>query len=246
MKGKKLNILIQDGMKIYNWKEYDFVGTVAEFAKLHCKCKAKTYTNSVKYVSRHRYNNMDGREQKAYDDKRKRARRAYCIYTDDNAESGYLVSKKEFEAVNLPEVEKHCEPIFLTYRDVYIPLNFIGDKRVENPVPSAMLLFRKEAERFATQSMLALGYFNTRDKEEKSDVCISHTTIYIKYPCGIRFQFDSCVSNDGVDNCRLTLIRNGENDIYNCFRDGRILTVHGIERVCRPNAECQRADWFFS
>lgn len=83
---------------------------------------------------------MDGREQKAYDDKRKRAKRAYYIYTDDIAESGYLVSKKEYEAVNLPEVEKKYEPIFLPYRDVYIPLNFIGDSRVKNPVPSAMLL----------------------------------------------------------------------------------------------------------
>lgn len=233
-------------MMIYNWKEYGFVGTVADFAEGHCKCKAKTYTNSVKYVSRHRYNNMDGREQKAYDDKRKRAKRAYYIYTDDNTESGYLVSKKEYEAVNLPEVEKKYEPIFLTYRDVYIPLNFIGDRCVENPVPSAMLLFRKVAMSFATQSMLALGYFNTRDNEENPDVCISHTTIYIKYQCGIRFQFDSCVSNNGVDNCRLTLIRKGEDDIYNCFRDGRILTVHGIERVCRPNPDCRRADYFFT
>ena len=232
-------------MKIYNWKEYGFVGTVADFAECHCKCKAKTYTNSVKYVSRHRYNNMDGREQKTYDNKRKRAKRAYYIYTDYNAESGYLVSKREYEAVNLPEVDKKYEPIFLTYRDVYIPLNFIGDRRVENPVPSAMLLFRKVAISFATQSMLALGYFNTRDNEENPEVCISHTTIYIKYPCGISFQFDSCVSNNGVDNCRLTLIRKEKDDIYNYFRDGRILTEHGIERVCRPNPDCQRADYFF-
>ena len=232
-------------MKIYNWKEYGFVGTVADFAERHCRSKAKTYTNSVKYVSRYRYNDMDGREQKAYEDKRKRAKRAYYIYTDVNTESGYLVSKKEYEAVNLPEVEKKYEPIFLTYRDVYIPLNFIGDRRVENPVSSAMLLFRKVAISFATQSMLALGYFNTRDNEETTDVCISHTTIYIKYPCGISFQFDSCVSNNGVDNCRLTLIRKEKDDIYNCFRDGRILTVHGIERVCRPNSDCQRADYFF-
>lgn len=77
---KKLNILIQNDMKIYNWKEYGFVGTVADFAKRHCKCKAKTYVNSVKYVSRRRYNDMDGREQKTYDDKRKRAKRAYYIY----------------------------------------------------------------------------------------------------------------------------------------------------------------------
>lgn len=233
-------------MKIYNWKGYDFVGTAADFAGVHCKCKAKTYTNAVKYVTRHRYNDMDGREQKAYDDKRKRAKRAYYIYTDDNAASGYLVSKKEFEAVDLPEVEKKYEPIFLTDRDVYIPLNFIGDRRVENPVPSAMLLFRNIAERFSAQSMLALGYFNTRDKEKYPDVCITHTTIYIKYPCGICFQFDSCVRDDGVDNCRLTLIRKGEDDIYNCFRDGRILTVHGIERVCRPNPDCQRADYYFT
>ena len=229
-------------MKIYNWKEYGFVGTVADFAERHCRCKAKTYTNSVKYVSRYRYNDMEGREQKAYEDKRKRAKRAYYIYTDVNTESGYLVSKKEYEAVNLPEVEKKYEPIFLTYRDVYIPLNFIGDRRVENPVPSAMLLFRKVAISFATQSMLALGYFNTRDNEETTDVCISHTTIYIN----ISFQFDSCVSNNGVDNCRLTLIRKEKDDIYNCFRDGRILTVHGIERVCRPNPDCPRADYFFA
>lgn len=233
-------------MKIYNWKGYNFVGTAADFAGVHCKCKAKTYTNAVKYVTRHRYNDMYGREQKAYDDKRKRAKRAYYIYTDHNAASGYLVSKKEFEAVDLPEVEKKYEPIFLTYRDVYIPLNFIGDRRVENPVPSAMLLFRNIAERFSAQSMLALGYFNTRDKEKYPDVCITHTTIYIKYPCGIYFQFDCCVSDDGVDNCRLTLIRKGEDDIYNCFRDGRILTVHGIERVCRPNPDCQRADYYFT
>lgn len=233
-------------MKIYNWKGYDFVGTVAEFAKVHCKCKSRSYTNAVKYVTRRRYNDMDGREQKAYDDKRKRAKRAYYIYTDDNAELGYLVSKKEYEAVNLPEVEKKYEPIFLIYRDVYIPLNFIGDKRVENFVPSAMLLFRKVAVQFASQSMFALGYFNTRDNEEKPDVCISHTTIYINYPCGISFQFDCCVSDDGVDNCRLTLIRNGEDDIYNCFRDGRILTIQGIERVCRPNPDCQRADYYFT
>lgn len=233
-------------MKIYNWKEYGFVGTVAEFAIVYCRCKAKTYTNSVKYVSRHRYNDMDGREQKSYDDKRKRAKLAYYIYTDDNAESGYLVSKKEYETVNLPEIEKKYEPIFLAYRDVYIPLNFIGDRLVENPVPSAMLLFRKVAMSFATQSMLAFGYFNTSNNEEKPDVCVSHTTIYLKYPCGISFQFDSCVSNNGVDNCRLTLIRKGEDDIYNCFRDGRILTVHGIERVCRHNHDCQRADYFFA
>ncbi len=232
-------------MKIYNWKEYDFVGTVAEFAIVHCKCKAKTYTNSVKYVSRHRYNDMDGREQKTYDDKRKRAKRAYYIYTDDNAESGYLVLKKEYEAVNLPEIEKEYEPIFLTYRDVYIPLNFIGDRSVENPVPSAMLLFRKVVINFSTQAMIALGYFNTRDNEENPDVCISHTTIYLKYPCGISFQFDSCMSNDGVDNCHLTLIRKGKDDIYNCFRDGRILTVHAIENACRPNLDCRRADNFF-
>ncbi len=158
-------------------------------------------------------------------------------------------SEKEYEAVNLPEVEKPCEPVFLAYKDVYIPLNFIGDRRVENSVPSAMSLFCKEAERFAVQSMLALGYFNTRDKEEKSEVHINHTTIYVKFPCGIRFQFDACVSADGVDNCRLTLIRKGEereNDLYNCFRDGRILTVHGIERVCRPMPDCQRADWYYT
>lgn len=156
------------------------------------------------------------------------------------------MSKKEYEAVNLPEIEKKYEPIFLAYRDEYIPLNFIGDRLVENPVPSAMLLFRKVAMSFATQSMLALGYFNTRDNEENPDVCVSHTTIYLKYPCGISFQFDSSVSNNGVDNCRLTLIRKGKDDIYNCFRDGRILTVHGIERVCSSNPDCQRADYFFA
>ncbi len=91
---EKLNILIQNDMKIYNWRGFNFVGTAIDFAKLHGKSKGLTYVNAIKYVPRHRYNNMDGREQKAYDDKRKRAKRAYCIYTDDKNEQCFLIPKK--------------------------------------------------------------------------------------------------------------------------------------------------------
>ena len=66
-------------MNRYNWKGYDFVGTVPEFAEKFGYCKTPTFVNAIKRVPRHRYNCMDAMEQRVYEEKRKRAKRAYCI-----------------------------------------------------------------------------------------------------------------------------------------------------------------------
>lgn len=105
-------------------------------------------------------------EQAVYEKKRSRARLAYCIYVDDGMTESYLITKKEYEALSLPAAKKSFAPVFLTFKDIVQPMNFKGNCRDENRVPSAMEAYRKAAERFALQVMLATGYFNTRDKPE--------------------------------------------------------------------------------
>lgn len=232
-------------MKIYNWNGYDFVGTAVEFAHRFAKCKCVTYVNAIKSVSRHTYNRMDAREQAVYDEKRSRAKRAYCIYMDDTMNDSYLVTREEYDAINLPIVEKTFSPVFLAYKDIALPYNFIGNHCEENRVPSAMKAYRMEAERFARQVMLATGYFNTRDTPQQPDVRISHTSIYLNYPNGVEMLFDSMVSNAGVDNCRLTSIRCNDTDIYNCFRQRWTGTVSGVADSSRCNPDCQSADLYY-
>ena len=41
-------------MNRYNWKGYDFIGTVPEFAEKFGYCKTPTFVNAIKRVPRHR------------------------------------------------------------------------------------------------------------------------------------------------------------------------------------------------
>lgn len=232
-------------MKIYNWNGYDFVGTAVEFAHRFAKCKCVTYVNAIKHVARHTYNRMDAREQALYEKKRSRAKKAYCIYVDDAMTDSYLVTGKEYDTINLPVVGKTFKPVFLTYKDMVLPSNFIGNYRDETRTPTAMKAYRMEAERFARQVMLATGYFNTRDTPQKPDVRINHTSIHLNYPNGVEVLFDSMVCYEGVDNCRLTYIRHNGTDIYNCFRQRWTGAVDGVAAASRCNPDCQSADLYY-
>ncbi len=81
-------------MDRYNWKGYDFIGTVPEFAEKFGYCKTPTFVNAIKRVPRHRYNCMDAMEQRIYEEKRKRAKRAYCIYMNEDMTESYIITKK--------------------------------------------------------------------------------------------------------------------------------------------------------
>ena len=87
-------------MNKYNWKGYDFIGTVPEFAEKFGYCKTPTFVNAVKRVPRHKYNCMDAVEQRAYEEKRKRAKRAYCIYMNEEMTDSYIITKEEYMATN--------------------------------------------------------------------------------------------------------------------------------------------------
>lgn len=125
-------------MKKYNWKGYDFIGTVPEFAEKFGYCKTPTFVNAVKNMSRQRYNRMDANEQKTYDEKRRRAKRAYCIYMDKDMTESYIITKEEYLATRLPVKKKAHETFMLTYRDRILPHSFIGNNYDEIPVRSAM------------------------------------------------------------------------------------------------------------
>lgn len=235
-------ILIMD---TYNWTKFGFIGTAVEFGRRFGKYKAVTYVNACKRVSRARYNSKGYAEQAVYEMKRSRARLAYCIYVDDDLSESYLITKKEYEALDLPVADKSFSPVFLTFKDIVLPMNFKGNCRDENRVPSAMEAYRKAAERFALQVMLATGYFNTMDKLEVPEVRINHTSVYITYSNGIEFLFDSSVDADGVNNCRLTTIRQGDDILYNSFRYFWTGTVGGVESHCRQNPDCESADLYY-
>ena len=91
-------------MNKYNWKGYDFIGTVPEFAEKFGYCKTPTFVNAIKRVPRHRYNCMDAMEQRVYEEKRKRAKRAYCIYMNEDMTEIYIITKEEYldAAQNVP------------------------------------------------------------------------------------------------------------------------------------------------
>ncbi len=97
-------------MKIYNWTGYDFIGTTTEFAKRFGVCKAKTFVNAIKRVPRHTYNCMDAREQAEYEKKRERVKPAYRLYLNEERTHSVLITKEEYQAINLPEVQEKCRP----------------------------------------------------------------------------------------------------------------------------------------
>ena len=146
-------------MNKYNWKGYDFIGTVPEFAEKFGYCKTPTFVNAVKRVPRHKYNCMDAVEQRAYEEKRKRAKRAYCIYMNEEMTDSYIITKEEYMATNLPIKEKRHEPFLLSYRNRVLPYNFIGNSHDEIPVKSAMVKYSAEAVKFAEQLFLTSSLF---------------------------------------------------------------------------------------
>lgn len=229
-------------MNRYNWKGYDFIGTVPEFAERFGYCKTPTFVNAVKRVPRHRYNCMDAMEQRAYEEKRRRAKRAYCIYMDDGMTESYIITKEEYLATRLPVKEKHHAPFLLSYRNRILPYNFIGNSHDEIPVKSAMMKYSAEAVKFAEQLLLAAGYFNASRPVEKPSVSVSYTTLYLDYDCGIHMAFDSSRSCNGVDNCRLSVIDlNGER-LYNGWR--RLSSVEEVLHYTTVNKDCKDASWY--
>ena len=86
-------------MNRYNWKGYDFIGTVPEFAEKFGYCKTPTFVNAIKRVPRYRYNCMGAMEQRVYEEKRKRAKRAYCIYMNEDMTESYIITKEEYPSV---------------------------------------------------------------------------------------------------------------------------------------------------
>lgn len=231
-------------MKKYNWKGYDFIGTVPEFAEKFGHCKTPTFVNALKSVSRQRYNRMDADEQKEYDEKRRRAKRAYCIYMDENLTDCYIVTKEEYLATRLPVKEKPHETFMLTYRDRVLPYSFIGNNHDEIPVRSAMECYAPEAVKFAEQLLLATGYFNTNRPAECPSVSFNYTTLYLTYDSGIEMTFDSSRSRDGVDNCYLSIMSVNGSRLYNGWR--RLRTVDEIARMVSPNAECKDASCYLT
>ena len=118
---------------------------------------------------------MDAVEQRAYEEKRKRAKRAYCIYMDEDMSESYIITKEEYMATNLPVKEKHHEPFLLSYRNRILPCNFIWNSHDEIPVRSAMVKYSAEAVKFAEQLLLAAGYFNGNCPVEKPTVKVNYT-----------------------------------------------------------------------
>lgn len=229
-------------MKKYNWKGYNFIGTVPEFAEKFGYCKTPTFVNALKSVPRQRYNRMDAEEQKVYDEKRRRAKRAYYIYMDEEMTDSYTVTKEEYLATRLPVKEKTHKTFMLTYRNRVLPFNFVGNGYDENPVRSAMERFAPEAIRFAEQLLLATGYFNTNNPVERPSVSFNYTSLYLTYDNGIEITFDSTRSRDGVDDCRLSLLSvNGER-LYNGWR--RLHTVDEAARLVTPNPGCEDASCY--
>lgn len=224
-------------MNRYNWKGYDFIGTVPEFAEKFGYCKTTTFVNAIKRVSRHRYNCMDAMEQRIYEEKRKRAKRAYCIYMNEDMTESYIITNEEYLATNLPIREKHHEPFLLSYSNRVLPYNFIGNSHDEIPVKSAMKKYSAEAVKFAEQLLLAAGYFNGNLPVEKPSVTVNCTSLYLTYGNGINIR-----SRDGVDNCRLAVIDlNGER-IYNGWR--RLGSVDEILYHTVMNKDCKDASWY--
>lgn len=229
-------------MNRYNWNDYDFIGTVPEFAEKFGYCKTPTFVNAIKRVPRHRYNCMDAMEQRVYDEKRKRARRAYRIYMNEDMTESYIITKEEYLATNLPVREKHHEPFLLSYSNRVLPYNFIGNSHEEIPVKSAMKRYSAEAVKFAEQLLLAAGYFNGNCPVEKPSVKVNYTSLYLTYGNGIRITFDSERSRDGVDNCRLAVIDLDGERIYNGWR--RLGSVDEILYYTVMNKDCKDASWY--
>lgn len=231
-------------MKKYNWKGYNFIGTVPEFAEKFGYCKTPTFVNALKSVSRQRYNRMDADEQKAYDEKRRRAKRAYYIYMDEEMTDSYTVTKEEYLATRLPVKEKTHKTFMLTYRNRVLPFNFVGNGYDENPVRSAMERFAPEAIRFAEQLLLATGYFNTNNPVKRPSVSLNYTTLYLTYDNGIEMTFDSIRNRDGVEDCRLSLLSVNGDRLYNGWR--RLRTVDEVARLVTPYPECEDASCYLA
>lgn len=229
-------------MNKYNWKGYDFVGTAPEFAEKFGYCKTPTFVNAVKRVSRHRYNCMNAMEQRVYEEKRRRAKRAYCIYVDEDMTESYIITKEEYLATNLPVKEKYHEPFLLSYRNRVLPYNFIGNSHDEIPVKSAMIKYSVEAVKFAEQLLLAAGYFNGNSPVEKPSVRVSHTSLYLTYGNGIKITFGSEQSRDGVDNCNLSIIDLDGERVYNGWR--RLNSVDEVLHYTIINKDCKDASLY--
>ena len=230
-------------MKRYNWKGYDFIGTVPEFAEKFGYCKTPTFVNAIKRVPRHRYNCMDANEQMVYEEKRKRAKRAYCIYMNEDMTECYIITKEEYLATNLPvSVEKHSWPFMLSYRNRVLSYNFIGNSHDEIPVKSAMKKYSAEAVKFAEQVLLAAGYFNGNCPVEKPSVTENYTSLYLTYTNGISITFDSERSRDGVENCRLSIIDLDGERIYNGW--WRLGCVDEILYYTVVNKDCKDASCY--
>ncbi len=231
-------------MKIYNWTGYDFIGTTTEFAKRFGVCKAKTYVNAIKRVPRHVYNCMDAREQRMYEKKRERVKPAYRIFTNEERTHSVLITKEEYQAINLPEVQEQVQTFKLRYRNRFLPTSFIGNNHDEIPVASELLRYKAKAIPFAEQIMLATGYFNTNQPLEKPKVAINYTSLRLSYSNGIEMTFASEYGCGGICNCYLQLITLNGNQIYNgCFR--RHASVEAVMQMTHHNNECKDAHCYF-
>lgn len=231
-------------MKIYNWTGYDFVGTATEFAKRFGICKSKTFVNAIKRVPRHTYNCMDAREQAEYEKKRERVKPAYRLYLNEERTHSVIITKEEYQAIDLPEVLEEFQTFKLRYRNRFLSTSFTGNGHDEIPVASAMLKYKAEAMPFAEQVMLATGYFNTNQPVEKPKAKISHTSLRLSYSNGIEMLFVSEYGCGGVCNCYLQLITLNGKQIYNgCFR--RHASVEAVMQATHMNQECKDAHCYF-
>ncbi len=231
-------------MKTYHWEEYGFIGTIPEFAKRFGICKCRTFVNAVKRVPRHVYNGMDAREQAEYEKKRERVKPAYRLYLDEAHTRFIVMTKEEYEAINLPVVQEEIGMFKLNYRNRNLPASFFGNSRDENPVASAMKKYKTEAVRFAEQVMRATGYFNTRLPSEQPKVEINYTALRLSYSNGIVFHFVANRSRDGICDCHLQRITLDGNQIYNgCFC--RYPSVVGVSQKTQPNDKCPNAHHYF-
>lgn len=143
---------------------------------------------------------------------------------------------------DLPVKEKHHEPFMLSYRNRFLPCNFIGNSHDEIPVKSAMAKYSAEAVKFAEQFLLAAGYFNGNRPVEKPSVRKHYTSPYLTYGNGISITFDSERSHDGVDNCRLAVIDLDGERIYNGWR--RLSSVDEILYCTAVDKDCKDALWY--
>ncbi len=231
-------------MKKYNWVGHDFVGTATEFAKRFGICKSKTFVNAIKRVPRHTYNCMDAREQAEYEKKRERVKPAYRLYTNHEQRHFVLITKEEYLAIDLPEVQEEVQTFKLRYRNRFLSTSFAGNSHDEIPVASAMHKYKAEAIPFAEQVMLATGYFNTNQPLEKPKVAINYTSMRLSYSNGIEMSFVSEYDRGGVCNCYLQLITLNGRLIYNgCFR--RYTSVEAIMQETHHNNECKNAHCYF-